>query len=509
MLFGLLSVINGGAGAVPFQLQTPESFAVVPYPTEAPTRLRVSWNDPNETFSQNLKIVVIGSSSAKGEGASDLAHSWVKLVEAALPAYSGNFTVINIAQGGYGSYHFRETGFVPPEGYPAPDPDHNVTKAMTYDPDIVIFANAGNDIVTGGYDINTEIIPNYIAIRDIVEAGGAIFIPTTTQPRTGTNIVRRTNLETLGNWVKANFPVYINFFDNLVWRTPENISTHLTALEDYRFDTTHFNNAGHNVMFEQAMLILSAIIEDTYKVASYVLQRSTTSGSGFTTLTTLTSFQAHYDDTTALVNTTYYYRVKALGLTGFIDSSYTSEASSVIPGIQLLQTMYLNFGGTSASPLYNNITTANNTTPLALINDTGAASGISIKGSSFSQITSGDWPWSGTSFAFPDDVMKTAFNNQVSRNLTITGRAGKKYKLVLIGSRSNSGGAAAPRVTSWVHGSEAPSLECFQNKTQWVTLGGTEHMALDGSNNIVIAVTPGAGVQAYTNCGILYEYGTP
>jgi len=507
MFFALSSALGVTA---PEYLNTP-ILSVSPFPSGAPNGLRIDIDDDNETLRQNLVVVVIGSSSAKGEGASDLAHSWVELMKGALPTYSGNFTVYNIAQGGYGSYQFRETGFVPPAGYPVPDSDHNVTKALSYNPDIVIFANAGNDIVTGGYDITTEIVPNYIAIRDLVEATGALFIPTTTQPRTGTNIVRRTNLETLSNWVKANFSIYINFFDNLVWRTPENTSTNLTALESLRYDETHFNDAGHEIMYEQAIAVLSSVISDTARVSEYVLERSTSSEIGFTALATLTPFQSYYQDNTAVVNTTYYYRLKAKALSGWLDADYTSTVSSMVPGIQLLQTMYLNFGANTVAAPYNNISTANNTAPAVLLNDLGVDSGVTLKGSSFSTVSNGETVDMGTGHNFPSGAMQTAFNNAVSRNMTVTGRAGKKYKLVLFGSRSNASSATAPRETIWTIGSETHNLETFQNKTLTVTFGATEEtrIVLNGSNQFIIAVAPGAGGQAYTNCGILYEYGTP
>ncbi len=490
-------------------LATP-TLTVSPYPSEAPSGLKLTLGDTNETLRRKLTIVVIGSSSAKGEGASDLAHSWVELLKASLPAYSASIDVQNIAHGGYGSYQFRETGFVPPAGYPLPDPECNVTKALSFNPDIVIFANAGNDIVTGGYDIATEIVPNYQAIKTLVEASGAMFIPTTTQPRTGTNIVRRTNLETLSEYVKSNFDTYINFFDNLVWRTPENTTTNLTALTNLRYDDTHFNDAGHQIMFEQALAVISSVINETARVDEYVIERSQTAVSGYTELTTLTPFQTIYQDNSAVANTTYYYRIKAKALAPRLDSYYSTVVSSMVPGIQLLQTVYFNFGAsTIVVPQYNNIGISS--ADISLLNSLGTSSGLKIKTPSFSTVSNGETVDMGTGYSFPSEAMRTALNNTAARSITVTGRAGKKYKLVLFGSRSNASSATAPRETIWTIGSETHSLECFQNKTQTVTFGATEstRIALNGSDQFIVTVTPGAGGQAYTNCGVLYEYGTP
>lgn len=59
--------------------------------------------------------------------------------------------------------------------------------------------------------------------------------------------------------------------------------------------------------------------EDTYRV-----ERSTTSGSGFSEIGSVTTDVTHYIDLTASASTTYYYRVRARN--SFGDSSYCSEA---------------------------------------------------------------------------------------------------------------------------------------------------------------------------------------
>jgi hypothetical protein len=58
---------------------------------------------------------------------------------------------------------------------------------------------------------------------------------------------------------------------------------------------------------------------------SFVIQRSTTSGSGYTTIDTLGANTTSYDDTTGLsASTTYYYRVYATSAAG--DSGFSNEA---------------------------------------------------------------------------------------------------------------------------------------------------------------------------------------
>src|SRR5690349_18464412 len=78
------------------------------------------------------KIVVLGSSTAFGTGASSVDSSWVgRLQKAHRLNTSDNLDTIvtNLAVGGYNTYHIMPTGFVPPANRPAPDPLHNVTQA--------------------------------------------------------------------------------------------------------------------------------------------------------------------------------------------------------------------------------------------------------------------------------------------------------------------------------------------------------------------------------------------
>jgi len=58
-----------------------------------------------------------------------------------------------------------------------------------------------------------------------------------------------------------------------------------------------------------------------------LIQRSTTSGSGFSTIATIDSAFTEYEDTTVVDGTTYYYRIIATAITGYLDSSPSTEAS--------------------------------------------------------------------------------------------------------------------------------------------------------------------------------------
>jgi hypothetical protein len=135
------------------------------------------------------------------------------------------------------------TGFTPPSGRPAPESAYNITRAMSYNPDIVIIAYASND-VADGYTIR-ETMANLRALYRIVIDAGKIAYVATTQPRSlGT--AQQELLKEERDSVLMEFPVFsLNFYDPVVAADSLNIN----PLYAYG-DGIHLNNAGHQVLFQ-------------------------------------------------------------------------------------------------------------------------------------------------------------------------------------------------------------------------------------------------------------------
>lgn len=66
-------------------------------------------------FNPNLykHIVVLGSSTAAGTGTTNPDSAWVNRFRNYFVAQDSSFRVINLAVGGYTTYHIMPTGFVP------------------------------------------------------------------------------------------------------------------------------------------------------------------------------------------------------------------------------------------------------------------------------------------------------------------------------------------------------------------------------------------------------------
>ncbi len=206
-------------------------------------------------------VVIMGSSTAAGNGATSYATSWAGRLKS---SYNINTTdgidttFYNIALAGYTTYDEMYTSFIPPGGRPAPDPLHNVTKALSYSPDIVIINLPSND-VGAGFSI-TETMNNFRLMYNAVNASGAKCFITTTQPRNDYTLFQRQTLSDMKDSILAQFGLFsINFWDQLV------TSDGLNMLRSDRQDPTtmiHPNDIGHQYLFDsiQAKKIFSIIV---------------------------------------------------------------------------------------------------------------------------------------------------------------------------------------------------------------------------------------------------------
>ena len=201
------------------------------------------------TASAQKKLVIMGSSTAAGAGASP-GNSWAAKIEA---FYRQNMAdgldtiVINLALGGYTTYLEMPTGFIPPPNRPFPDPNANVTKALSYSPDVVIINLPTNDIVLGYTKI--EYMDNLRLMFSTINSAGARCFIATTQPR-NIGLAERTALRELVDSINNNFAIRsINFWSDLVspLTDPANIYTINPPVS--AGDGIHINDLGHNYLF--------------------------------------------------------------------------------------------------------------------------------------------------------------------------------------------------------------------------------------------------------------------
>lgn len=192
-----------------------------------------------------VHIVVLGSSTAAGTGPSHPDSAWVNRYRNALQALDPANQVTNLAVGGYTTYHIRPTGTVPPAGRPKPDTLHNITRALSLDPDAIIINLPSNDAAYG-YSV-AEQLESYDLVLAAADLAGVPVWVSTTQPR---------NLTPAGrdNLMAMRDSTYARFGDKAVdfWTDIANPDGTINPLYNSG-DGIHLNDAGHRILFQRVM----------------------------------------------------------------------------------------------------------------------------------------------------------------------------------------------------------------------------------------------------------------
>jgi lysophospholipase L1-like esterase len=200
-----------------------------------------------------FRVVIIGSSTAAGTGATSMDSAWVNRYENYLKTLNPENQVVNLAKSGYQTYHLLPTGFKIPPKRPYPDTLRNITQALALQPDAIIVNLPSND-AAAGYGVgeqlaNFETIARYAAEKDV-----PIWF-STTQPRDfGPDKIAMQYL--VRDSILQRFSERsINFWDDL--STPDG---HID-LRVSSGDGIHVNNTGHALLFERVRTqnILEAI----------------------------------------------------------------------------------------------------------------------------------------------------------------------------------------------------------------------------------------------------------
>src|SRR5215217_7449078 len=196
------------------------------------------------------KVVILGSSTASGTGASSYDSSWAGKLQLSfrknITAGDPDTIVINLAVGGYVTYYAMPTGYMPPAGRPAPDGEHNVTKALSFSPDIVLINFPTNDIGSG-YSKN-EFLNNLRFLSQQITSVGVKAYVATTQPRSQFDFSMRQALRECVDSVNNSFGANaINFWDDLATNDGQfNLRPEVNS-----GDGVHANNLGHRLLFER------------------------------------------------------------------------------------------------------------------------------------------------------------------------------------------------------------------------------------------------------------------
>jgi len=187
-----------------------------------------------------IKIVVLGSSTAAGSGPTNTANAWVNQFRSYVQSINASSEVVNLAVGGYTTYHVMPSNFTAPADRPSPDPQHNITKALSYYPDAIIINLPTND-ASSGYTV-TEQLSNYTQVLTLAAAQKVPVYVSTTQPRYLSADLRQNLIAIRDSTVKKLGKYAIDF-----WTDIAAADGTINPLYDMG-DGVHLNDAAHTVL---------------------------------------------------------------------------------------------------------------------------------------------------------------------------------------------------------------------------------------------------------------------
>lgn len=187
-----------------------------------------------------IKVAVLGSSTAAGSGTVNTANAWVNQYRQYLKTLNASNDVVNLAVGGYTTYQVMASDYTAPVGRPSPDTEHNITKALSHNPDVIIINLPTND-AAGNYTV-AEQLANYRAIQAKAAARNIPVYVATTQPRYF-SVEQRKNLMDTRDSIKLYFGTKAIDF----WTDIANEDGTIQAQYNSG-DGVHLNDAAHTVL---------------------------------------------------------------------------------------------------------------------------------------------------------------------------------------------------------------------------------------------------------------------
>lgn len=187
------------------------------------------------------KLVIIGSSTAYGTGASPIDSSWARKLKTYLVTQNAQASIINLATPGLTSWHLSPTGFSVPDPFYV-DTARNITKALSLSPDAIVLSLPSNDV---GFDVPVaQIKENFQRIVSLAAAQNVPVWVATTQPRNGLSPTENGYQMQLRDWINATYGnKAVDCWTDLAIADGTINPTYGAG------DNVHLNNLGHHIIF--------------------------------------------------------------------------------------------------------------------------------------------------------------------------------------------------------------------------------------------------------------------
>lgn len=197
-------------------------------------------------------VVILGSSTAEGAGASSRDSSWAGRY-AAYILKNYNYRLVNLAKGGYTTCHILpDRSSLSAECGIDVDTLRNITHALSFHPEIIIINMPSNDAARNiSLDIQKE---NFKKIVSLARQNGIQVWVCTSQPRNFSDKSQIDALREIRRFILEECKGHaIEFWDGIA----ETNGFIPSAIDSG--DGIHLNDRGHRILFER---VLSAQIID-------------------------------------------------------------------------------------------------------------------------------------------------------------------------------------------------------------------------------------------------------
>lgn len=194
-----------------------------------------------------IKIIILGSSTSYGNGASKSENSFVSHYTKFLKdSVNSQCDIVNLSFPGFTSYKVQPDGFRPPQKRASskPDTSKNISKAIKSKPDAVIINLPTND-AESQFSIE-ETSANFLRITNLLEEANIHYWVTTAQPRNfdgNSNELKNKKkdlLKAFNTFVKHTYPSNNLDFFTILADSVGNIKPELNS-----GDGIHLNDSGH------------------------------------------------------------------------------------------------------------------------------------------------------------------------------------------------------------------------------------------------------------------------
>ncbi|MGZ3778302.1 MAG: SGNH/GDSL hydrolase family protein [Mucilaginibacter sp.] len=185
-------------------------------------------------------VVILGSSTAAGDGAKPLDSAWSYHIKDIVNKNGTKANFINLAVAGYTTYQALPTGYHT-ANRPAPDSNANITKALSLKPTLVLLSFPSNDIANNY--TGTETMKNYAVMVHLLDSAKVQYVIFGNQPRNFTNYNQRLREKTLNDTIKNVYTIHVNDFFSAL-----STNTYLINPAYSAGDGIHLNNSGQDLI---------------------------------------------------------------------------------------------------------------------------------------------------------------------------------------------------------------------------------------------------------------------